>query len=561
MPGPHTQRDESPTQSMSDRRGRLQRRSVLQAIGGGAVALGASSGVVRGASVGDIPSGGRPLQTAVTGPDGVRWVPLWGGCDAARGDTECGDGITGIYDRTGRGGRIGLGSHTYQLRVQGLPWPTFEALLGGAGPTAVGLPVQKFPPPPPNDPDYGPYDLVVNGVQIDIDVVEDRAAPQRLVHGDCEVPPSCQQQWCDAVGRTVDALNESGETLQQALWDLQRNIESRMFRVTVTRKAAEQEARRRLAAKIRTALLTEVVLLRTEVDGNRPTVDVSDACEGCPPCVEAPRVESVRSWELRLSERSRATSSFEDIDSWAHHELGATVHLEPARTAGQRHLNRRDGGLLGSLLSGLARLLAAVGGLFGGTPDEWMGRPVEATAWRSDGYVATTDDGTFSVVNTAGGSYSAGKPNPDVDPDERSDFAQLSLHAGDGEYELGFPKLPVAGTSVVSGLPNSGASPFEGSVGYGDEIVRRKRSGDGSTDESETSTFRFPLGDVANCGSRLSGGVEVGLESGGVVPATYTSVAGVSGTDDLTASGRASVEWELVPLTYGSANRRVLGCQ
>ena len=557
----HTRRGGGSEPSKADRGDSLRRRSVLRALGGGAVALGTTSGVVRGASVGDVRSSERLLQTTADGSDGVRRVPLWGGCDAARGDTECGDGITGVYDRMGWGGRIGLGSHTYQLRVQGLPWPTFEALLDGAGPITVGLPVQRFPPPPPSDPDYGPYDLVVNGIQIDIDVVEDRAAPQRLVHADCAVPSSCQRRWCDAVGRTVDALGESGERLQQALWDLRLSVESRTFRVTVARKSTEQAAQRRLAAKILTTLRTEVALLRAEMNGNRPTVDVSGACEGCPPCVEAPRVETVRSWELRLSERSRATSSFEDIDSWAHHELDATVRLEPARAAGGRHLNRRSDGLVGRLLSGLSRLFAAVGGLFGGTPDEWMGRPVEATAWRSDGYVATTDDGTFSVVNTAEGSYSGGEPNLDIDRDERSDFAQLSLHAGDSEYELGFPQLPVAGTSVVSGLPNSGSSPFEGSVGYGDEIVRRKRAGDDSADESEASTFRFPLGDVANCGSRLSGSVEVSLEDGGVVPATYTSIAGVSGTDDLTASGHASVEWELVPLTYGSADRRVLGCR
>jgi hypothetical protein len=521
------------------------------------VAFGATPGVVRGASVGEVRSGGHPLQTGVNDSDGVRRVPLWGGCDAARGDTECGDGITGIYDRTGWGGRIGLGSHTYQLQVQGLPWPTFEALLESAGPVTVGLPFQRLPPPPPGDLDYGPYDLMMNGIQIDIDVVEDRAAPQRLVHADCEVPPSCQQQWCDAVGRTVDALGESGETLQQALWNLQRSVESRVFRVTVTRRAAEQEARRRLAAKVLTTLRTEIALLRSEVSGNRPTVDVSGACEGCPPCIESPRVETVRSWELRLSERSRATAALDDVDAWAHHELEATVRLEPARAAGARALDERDDGPLAGILSGVARLVDEIGGLFDGTPDEWMGRPVEATAWRSSGYVAESDDGAVSVVNTAEGSYAAGEPTPDVDADERSDFAQLTLHAADGEYELGFPQVPVTGTSVTFGLPTDTSSSFEGSAGYGAQIVRRARS----AGESRSSTFRFPLGDTAACGSRLSGGVEVPLDDGGVVPSTYTGIVGVDGAEGVTASGRASVEWELVPLTYGSASRRVLKCQ
>jgi hypothetical protein len=205
----------------------------------------------------------------------------------------------------------------------------------------------------------------------------------------------------------------------------------------------------------------------------------------------------------------------------------------------------------------VARLLDEIGSLFDGTPDEWMGRPVEATAWRSSGYVAESGDGTVSVVNTADGSYAAGEPTPDVGANERSDFAQLTLHADDGDYELGFPQLPVAGTSVTFGLPTDTSSSFEGSVGYGAEIVRRARS----ADESRSSTFRFPLGDTAACGSRLSGGVEVPLDDGGVVPATFTSVAGVDGAEGVTASGRASVEWELVPLTYGSANRRVLTCQ
>jgi hypothetical protein len=473
-----------------------------------------------------------------------------------RGDTECGDGITGIYDQTGWGGRIGLGSHTYQLRIQGLPWPTFEALLQGASPISVGLPFQRFPPPPPGDPDYGPYDLVVNGIQIDIDVVEDSAAPQRLVHADCEVPQSCQQQWCDAVGRTVDALNERRETLQQSLWNLQRSMESRVFRVTVTQRSTEQAARLRLGAKILTALRTEIALLRAEVSGNRPTVDVSDACEGCPPCIETPRVKTVRSWELQLSERSRATATLDDVDAWAHHDLEVTVRLDPAGAVGAKELAERDDGPLGGILSGVSRLLSEFGRLFGGTPDEWMGRPVEATAWRSSGHVGESDNGTVGVVNTADGSYAAGEPDTDISVDERSDFAQVALHADDGEYELGFPQLPVAGTSTTFGLPKNTSSPFEGSVGYGAEIVRRSRS----ADDSQSSTFRFPLGDTAACGSRLSGGVEVSLDDGGVVPATLVNVAGVDGAEGVTASGRASVEWELVPLTYGSASHRVLKC-
>lgn len=560
MSGSNTRRERSPPPE-SDHGGGLRRRSVLRAVGGGAVAFGAAPGVVRGAPTTDLRSGGRPRQTGAD-PDGVRWVPIWGGCDAARGDTACGDGITGIYDQTGRGGRIGLGAHTYQLRVQGLPWPTFEGLLSGAaGPTVVGLPVRRLPPPPSTDPDYGPYDLVVNGIQVDVDVVEDRAAPRRLVHADCEVPASCREEWCAAVGRTVDALDESGRRLQRALRDLRRSVESRTFRVTVSRRAAEPSALRRLGAKIHTTLQTEVALLRAEVSGNRPTVDVSGACDGCPPCVEAPRVKTVRSWELRLAERSRATAALDDVETWAHHELDATVRLEPARAAGARELDERDDGPLGGLLSGVARLFAAVGGLVGGTPDEWMGQPVEATAWRSSGYVAESDGGTVSVVNTATGSYAAGEPTPTVDADERSDFAQLALHADGGEYELGFPQLPVAGTSVTYGLPNDTSSSFEGGVGYGAEIVRRARSGDGSTDESGPSTFRFPLGDTAACGSRLSGGVEVPLDDGGVVPSTNASVAGVDGAEGATAGGRASVEWELVPLTYGSGERRVVGCR
>ena len=552
-----TQPDESTQQLRSNRRNRLRRRSVLRALGGGAVAFGVTPGVVSGASVDDVRSGGRPSQISVNGSDSIRRVPLWGGCDAARGDTECGDGVTGIYDQTGWGGRIGLGSHTYQLRIQGLPWPTFEVLLQGAGPITVGLPFQRFPPPPSSDLDYGPYDLVVNGIQIDIDVVEDRAAPQRLVHADCEVPQSCQQQWCDAVDRTVDALDESAETLQQSLWNLQRSMESRVFRVTVAQKSTERAARLRLGAKILTALRTEIFLLRAEMSGNRPTVDVSDACEGCPPCIETPRVKTVRNWELRLSERSRATAALDDMDAWAHHELEATVRLDPAGAAGAEELAERGDGPLGGILSGVARLLGEIGRLFGGTPNGWMGQPVEATAWRSSGYVAESDNGTISVVNTANGSYAAGEPTPDVAPNERSDFAQLTLHADDNEYELGFPQLPVAGTSVTFGLPSDASSSFNDSVGYGAEIVRRA----GSVDESQSSTFRFPLGDTAGCGSRLSGGVEVSLDDGGVVPSTYTSVAGVDGAEGVTASGRASVEWELVPLTYGSANRRVLKCQ
>jgi hypothetical protein len=118
----------------------------------------------------------------------------------------------------------------------------------------------------------------------------------------------------------------------------------------------------------------------------------------------------------------------------------------------------------------------------------------------------------------------------------------------------------VTGTSVVSGLPNGGSSPIEDSVGYGAEIVRRARAGDGDSDASGQSTFRFPLGDTENCGSRLSGSVEVDLTDGGLVPATYTSVAGVSGAGGQ-VTGRASVTWELVPLSHGSGDRRVVGCR
>ena len=539
--------------------GGLERRSVLRALGG-AVALGATPAVVRGEPVRGVRSGGRPLQAGGDDSDGVRWVPTWGGCDAVRGETECGDGLTGVYDDTGWGGRIGLGAHTYQIRVQGLPWPTFEGLLAGSGPRIVGIPFLRLPPPPAGDLEYGPYDLVVNGVQIDIDVVEDRAAPQRLVHGDCEVPPACRERWCDVVDRTVDAIGESSERLRLALLDVRRSIETRSFRVTVPRRVSEPAAMYRLGTRILTALRTEIAILRGEMAGNRPTVDVGDVCEGCPPCVEAPRVRTVRSWELRLSERSRATAALDDVDSWAHHELDAVVRLDPARSAGSRRLGESEGdGPLGGILSGIARLFEGLGGLLGGSPDEWMGRPVDATAWQSSGYTATTDDGAFSVVNTATGAYSGGEPDADVGPNELSDFSQLGLHADD-EYELGFPQLPVTGTSVVSGLPNGGSSPVEDSVGYGAEIVRRARAGDGDSGASDRSTFRFPLGDTENCGSRLSGGVEVDLTDGGLVPATYTSVAGVSGSGGQ-ATGRASVTWELVPLSHGSGDRRVVGCR
>lgn len=539
--------------------GGLERRSVLRALGG-AVALGATPAVVRGEPDRGVRSGGRPLQVGRDDSDGVRRVPTWGGCDAARGETECGDGLTGIYDDTGWGGRIGLGAHTYQIRVQGLPWPTFEGLLAGSGPRIVGIPFLRLPPPPEGDLEYGPYDLVVNGIQIDIDVVEDRAAPQRLVHGDCEVPQACRERWCDVVDRTVDAIGENGERLRLALLDFRRSIETRSFRVTVPRRVSEPAAMYRLGAQILTALRTEIAILRGEMAGNRPTVDVGDVCDGCPPCVETPRVRTVRSWELRLSERSRATASLDDVDSWAHHELDAIVRLDPARSAGLRRLSESEGdGPLGGILSGIARLFDGLGGLLGGSPDEWIGRPVDATAWQSSGHTATTDDGTFSVVNTATGAYSGGEPDADVDSNELSDFSQLGLHAND-EYELGFPQLPVTGTSVVSGLPNGGSSPFEDSVGYGAEIVRRARAGDGDSDASGQSTFRFPLGDTENCGSRLSGSVEVDLTDGGLVPATYTSVAGVSGAGGQ-VTGRASVTWELVPLSHRSGDRRVVGCR
>jgi hypothetical protein len=115
------------------------------------------------------------------------------------------------------------------------------------------------------------------------------------------------------------------------------------------------------------------------------------------------------------------------------------------------------------------------------------------------------------------------------------------------------------------GLPTGTVSSSEGFVGYGDEMLRRARSGTadsaGTTEggDAEASAPRFSLPASSDCGSGLSHGVDIDLDGQGVVPAAYSSIGSVD-IPELTVRGSGRVEWELVPREFEDAELRVVSC-
>lgn len=546
----------------------LSRRAVLRCLGGAGAVTGLTADRVRARGVHDHGARARPQVTVGNGlPDGVRPVVVRGGCDATVGDAACGDGTVGLYDQ---GGRVGAGRHTYQFRLNGVPWSVLGGVYGPAQAALYRGFVDRIPQPPPSaGPDWGPYQLLLHGSRITLDAVEDLAAPVRVVSPDCEVPASCQAGWCEAVDRTVEGLTESSRALQVALAEANGNLAGQVFSVEVPSRAVEPAALTTLGTRLTTAIETEIALVRSRVGAEHADVSLGDrGCGNCPGCVRLPRAHRVRSWELRVFERSAVAASLDEIGEWARHELRTTVHLEPAAVAGSAHLSGMAGGPLGETIGGLLAFVdgitSAAGGLFGdGIPSRrsWMGQPVEATVWQHDGYVATTDDGQFGVINSVHERYD----ESDLSSKQGLDFGELTISFDDDEYELKLPSIPVTATSRTVGLPTGTVSSSEGFVGYGDEMLRRARSGTadsaGTTEggDAEASAPRFSLPASSDCGSGLSHGVDIDLDGQGVVPAAYSSIGSVD-IPELTVRGSGRVEWELVPREFEDAELRVVSC-
>ncbi|MFB6107037.1 MAG: hypothetical protein ABEJ70_08690 [Halobacteriaceae archaeon] len=552
---------------------RPNRRAVLRALGAGAASAGVAVGTARARTAG---RGGRESldrDGAAPFPDAdgevpIRPVPVRGGCDAGVGDAECGNSALGLY---GSGGSVGLGQHTYDLTIQGMPVNGLGGLFAAVRLALLPFATIQYVPPPPTGagPDWGPYQMMVHGSSISLDVMEDLAAPVRRVPDGCDVPTSCQRRWCANVGRTVDGLREHSRVLHRELLDVQARLAGKAFFVTVPSRALEASMRDLLASKITRWLVSEVASLRTAV-ALTSDPDVDAGCGDCPTCVQVPRLRHVRSWDLRVYERSRARLSMGQagssggIEAWATHELRATARLEPASEVGPRHLGELLGGTLGesvgSVLGFVGGLGAAVGRTLGGAPDHvsWTGQPSSVSAWQSTGHVFETDDGNQSVRHTVTGT----RTDFDVD----ADFATLDVYFDDDAYELDFPTVEFPGTTTAT-LRNGDVSTSRADdrVGYGNVIARRAQSGGSdplTVAESRADPVRFSLADSKRCGSQLGSTVELDQNEASVVHGAYLNSLGkVTSAGGGGLRGHASVGWELVPRSFEHTTLHTVGCQ
>lgn len=556
------------------------RRTLLRAVATGATGAGLYAGTVSGRR--DAGSSGVALADATDGgplsADGIRPVPVRGGCDAAVGDDACGDDAVGLYDHDDR---IGLGRHSYQLEFQGVPLSAFgESFDAGQYAVQSGL-VQRIPPPPPSaGPNWGPYRLLIPGSALSFDATEDLAAPLRLVPENCEVPPECQSNWCDAVERTVEGLEARSRALQQAVTVTGTKVYGDVFTATVQKQAIEPAVRAQLRGKINVALAETVTEIRTRMAQHRPSVDLDGTCGNCPACVQSPRAHRVRTWDLRLFERSSATATHDNLESWGRHALRATIRLEPASVAGPKRLGERlggpMGGALGDLLGALGGFASAVGRVAdGGVPSRraWIGKPVRASAWRDSGYVAHDTDGRdyVAMVHEQGNGS--------------SDFAKLVVDFDAGTYHFQLPKVPVSGQRLQTTLRGVSQTDVEADVGYGDAIARRAQAdaeggnGSGGANASATGAgasaahddkpyAQFELDESDACGSRLSGGVDLDLDGHPLVPlvtspgSASASVPGLeSQVSNPDVEGSASLRWRLVPREFEGTDMHSVGCQ
>ncbi len=524
------------------RAGGVGRRTVLAGLGatGAGVLAGTGKASAAAAAAAD-PRGGLP--------DGIRPVPVRGGCTAAVGDAPCQDGSVGLYDR---GGPAGLGQHTYRLTLNGVPLSAFGGALdyqqfvlaGGDG-------LRRLPAPPPSaGPDWGPYELVLPGTSVSLGADQDLAAPVRLVAPDCAVPAACRDRWCGAVGRTVDELRRRRSILEAELAAAEARLTGRTFSVRVPRRAAEPAARTQLRTTVNQAIGLAAADVRAAVASAAEPVDRDSACGDCPACVRLPRAHRVRSWELRTVERSTARWGGDDRRAWADHELRTTTVLEPARSAGIERLADGVGGPLGGLVGPLAGLLGdLVSGvdrlLGGGRPSSrsWMGTAASADGWLTHGFVASTDRGSVATINAASGSV--------TDSARLDQFGEVRMLFDEGVYELGVPRVPLTGRSRTHGLPRDVDEPFESTVGWGDTILRRAAE----TDAADPA--RFPLVESDRCGAGLADAVEVDLDGRGLIRRPNP---GGRLPPARAPRGRASVAWELVPREIESGELRRLAC-
>lgn len=547
------------------------RRAVLRSVGVAGAALSISDAGVPVRSLNPGERGGDPSPSveaaAALDLSDVRTEPVVGNCrDLFAYDDEC--GLTTLY-----GDRVTheLGSHTFELTFDGIPVSAFDGDFDpGFWATRGGTRFDRVPEPPADDPDFGPYDLVVYGHSLEFGADHDLVVLDW--HATCEVTPACRDRWCAAFDQTVTDLRNSVEDAETAIDRANARLAGEVFSVSVPHRSAESGVVAALEAEIESAVLAATReihddwerLQRERIDAERAAddrVDVDEGriCEACSDCDASPApYDRVEAWELRVFEAVDAIAEWEDdedpAEGWARHELRARVVLE--RVDPVEDLVGEVDGPLGTILGVLLGILSFLAGLFGkdGGQYLWTGAEYEGAAWKDAGWRITADDGSTIASTSHGQSRGSG----DLDP-----AVELSIDTRANEYTLSFPSVDVVGFSTFTTPDRVGSSEYTGAVGFGDIVAIRAAGGDvpgfEDIDDPDLDSYRFEEPswsletDAQSCAPGIANDVTVALNGEGVDPTVMVYYNGPEGT--------ARLRWELAPFRLvDDAPVRRIGC-
>ncbi|MGM0592347.1 MAG: hypothetical protein ACQETI_12115 [Halobacteriota archaeon] len=533
------------------------RREVLRSVGvaGTALSVPHAGEPVRSLSLGERGGGPSPAVEAVAALDlsDVRTEPVVGNCrDLFGQDATC--GLTTMYED---GVTHELGSHSFELTFDGMPVSSFDGDFDpGSWATKMGTVFDRVPEPPASDPDFGPYDLIVNGDSLEFGADHDLVALDW--HATCEVTPDCRDRWCAAFEQTITDLRNSVEDAETAIDLANARLAGEVFSVSVPHQSAESGSVAALEAQIEAAVLVAMREIHDDwkrlqheriqeerAADDRVDVDEARLCEACSDCdASPPQYDRVEAWELRVFETVDATAEWEDdgdpAEGWARHELRARVALE--RVDPFKDLVGEVDGFLDTILG----ILSFLAGLFGdddGGQYLWTSTEYEATAWKNAGWRVTADDGSTIARTNNAQSLGSGVLDPEV---------ELSIDTRADEYTLSFPTVYVEGFSTFTTPDHVGSSEYSEAVGFGDLIALRAAGVDlpGFDDvddpdfDLDPEQFEEPSwsleDDADDCSLRIESDVEFALNGEGIDPSVI-----VYGNDP---EGTARLRWELAPL-------------
>lgn len=556
----------------TDAGGGPTRRDVLKRVGvaGAALTLSAGARPVRAMGTVDGEDGSALATAPLDDPDlpGIHLEPVVGDCrDVFAHSTEC--GFTSLYGETPNDE---LGSHTFELTFEGVPFSAFEGDFDpGFWATRGGVKFDRIPKPPSADPTYGPYEILVYGSDLEFGAVHDLLALDW--YATCDVTPECRDSWCRVFDQTLTDLRNSVKDARAAIDLANARLSAEVFTATVPTQASESAIVAALEVEITTAVmlaarqvyddharLKRERLAAERASGDREIIDEGALCGACSNCDPLyPPFDRVEAWELRVFEEGDATAEWTSHESpaegWAKYGLRASLVLERVDPFGD--LLPEFDGFVGAVLSFLLGILSFLADLLGegsGGQYLWSGTSYEAAAWKDAGWRIIGDDGSEIVSTGRGQHHGSGVLDPGVDfmIDTRTD-----------EYTLTFPSVEVEGVSTYVTPDRVGTGEYLGWVGFGDLVSIKATGGnvpgfedidDPSVDVYEYEEVRWPLEtDDEACSLRISNELEVSLDGEGIDPLVMVTYNGPEGT--------AKLRWELVPLRLADdVPARRVGC-